>query len=61
MPPNWKAQLNWANCFLVGFPSAWWQLGISVIRSRGMDMAVALFRSAARCSRIVVSERWLLP
>lgn len=56
-PPNWNAQLNCADCLLERLPSSVRQLGISTIRSRGMDMAVALRRSAARCSRIVVSER----
>lgn len=58
-PPHWYAQLNCARCACVRLPSAVRQAGISVTRSRGIDTAVALFRSAGRCSRIAVSERWV--
>ncbi len=58
-PPHSNAQLNWAKEAPVRVPSGCRQEGMSVIRSRGMDTAVALLRSCGRCSRIVVSERWV--
>ena len=58
-PPNWNAQLNSSNVGLILAPSGLVHCGTCAIRSRGMLTAVALLRSADRCSRIVVSERWV--
>ncbi len=57
-PPVSKAALN---CIRVGrlrVPSGFSQAGTLTMTSRGMETAVACRRSAARWSRIVVSERW---
>ena len=57
-PASENAELNIASvCAATTVPSGRLQLGIGTIVSRGMLTITALCRSAARCSRIVVSER----
>ncbi len=58
-PPVSKAQLNCISPGLLRVPSGFSQAGTETMTSRGTETAVAWFRSADRCSRIVVSERWV--
>ena len=57
-PASENAELNiWAGRAGTTVPSVRLHSGMSTTESRGMLTATALSRSAARCSRIVVSER----
>ena len=57
-PPTAYAALNWVSPpGIVFLPFLVLQSGRSTIASRGMLTPYARFRSAERCSRIVVSER----
>ncbi len=56
-PPIENAELNMPFWAFVIVPSGSLQAGICTTESRGMLTIVALLRSAARCTRRVVSDR----